>query len=595
MTKHSNIRTRGALVLIVISGLLLHSCEELQFGNEFLEKEPSVDVTADTIFTSLELSERYLWGGYSTLPYGLNTNWSAKGNKLGMDILESMSDLCHSYLAWGGINELYYTGQYSASVENSSPKTKYHFLQEQSWEGIRIGWNFIENASRIPDGSQSYIDQLKAEAKMIIALHYTDMFRHYGGLPWVNHAYTPTEETNMPRMTARATVDSIVALIDEAIPDLLWEVDDPSNWDGRLTAAGAMGLKARLLLFAASPLFNDDVPYLDGAASDQNMTWYGSYDATLWNDAMQASEELLDMVETMGGYGLVNTGNPRQDFQDAYYKRGNGEILISTRVRYQSPGWWNAEYYFYQSAGNYGTACPTKEYVDMFGMADGTPIDAPGSGWDASDPWANRDARLYETALVNGDVYQGRTAELWIGGRERQNANFKGTASGFGLRKFLLERNNASAIGSVVHWPYLRLAEIYLSYAEAANEVNSGPTAEAYAAVNRVRSRAGLNDLPTGLSQEEFREAVLQERALEFGYEEVRWFDIIRWKREDLFTQTLHGVNTTDNGDGTFTYEVFELPPRYWQDNWSPNWYLSAFPPDEINKNYGLVQNPGWE
>jgi len=595
MRKHSNIRTRGALVLIVIFGILLHSCEELQFGNDFLEKEPSVDVTADTIFTSLELSERYLWGGYSTLPYGLNTNWSAKGNKLGMDILESMSDLCQSYLAWGGINELYYTGQYSAAVENSSPKTKYHFLQEQSWEGIRIGWNFIENAARIPDGSQSYIDQLKAEAKMIIALHYTDMFRHYGGLPWVDHAYAPTEETNMPRMTARATVDSIVALIDEAIPDLLWEVDDPSNWDGRFTAAGAMGLKARVLLFAASPLFNDDAPYLDGTAAAQNMTWYGGYDATLWNDAMEASKDLLDMVESMGGYGLVNTGNPRQDFQDAYYRRGNGEILISTRVRYQSPGWWNAEYYFYQSAGNYGTACPTKEYIDMFGMADGTPIDAPGSGWDAADPWANRDVRLYETALVNGDVYQGRTAELWIGGRERQNANFKGTASGFGLRKFLLERNNASAIGSVVHWPYLRLAEIYLSYAEAANEVNGGPTAEAYAAVDRVRSRAGLNDLEAGLSQEEFREAVLQERALEFGYEEVRWFDIIRWKREDLFTQNLHGVNTTDNGDGTFTYEVFELPPRYWQGNWSPKWYLSAFPPDEINKNYGLVQNPGWE
>ena len=595
MTQYINIRTKGALILIGIIGFLLHSCEELQLGNDFLEKEPSVDVTADTIFNSLELSERYLWGGYSSLPYGLNTNWSNKGNKLGMDILESMSDLCQSYLAWGGINELYYTGQYSASVENTSPKTKYHFLQEQSWEGIRIGWNFIENAGRIPEGSESYINQLKAEAKMIIALHYTDMFRHFGGLPWVDHAYKPTEETDMPRMTARATMDSIVALIDQAIPDLPWEVDDPSNWDGRFTAAGAMGLKARLLLFAASPLFNDDAPYLDGAASAQNMTWYGGYDASLWAEAMDASKELLDMVESLGGYGLVNTGNPRQDFQDAYYKRGSGEILISTRVRYQSPGWWNEEYYFYQSAGNYGTACPTKEYIDMFGMADGTPINEAGSGWDASDPWANRDVRLYETVLVNGDVYQGRTAELWIGGRERQNANFKGTATGFGLRKFLLERNNASSIGSVVHWPYLRLAEIYLSYAEAANEVNGGPTAEAYAAVNRVRSRAGLDDLPTGMSQQEFRETVFQERALEFGYEEVRWFDIIRWKREDLFTQMLHGVNTTHNGDGTFTYEVFELPPRYWQGEWSPKWYLSAFPPDEINKNYGLVQNPGWE
>jgi hypothetical protein len=567
----------------------------MKFGDEFLEKAPSVDVTKDTIFNSLELSERYLFGGYSTLPYGLNTNWSAKGNKLGMDILESMTDLCQSYLAWGGINQLYYTGQYSASVENDNTKTKYHYMQEQSWEGIRIGWIFIENADRIPEGSVEYIDQLKAEAKMIIAIHYTDMFRHYGGLPWVNKAYDPTDDTNLPRLTARATMDSIVALIDEAIPDLPWTADDPSNWDGRFTAAAAMGLKARVLLFGASPLFNDNEPYLSGPASDQQMTWYGGYDAGLWGRAAQAAEELLDRMNAEGGYGLVNTGNPRQDFQDSYYKRGNGEILISTRVRYQSPGWWAEAYYFYQSAGNYGTACPTKEYIDMFGMADGTPWDAPGSGHDPENPWANRDVRLYETALVNGDSYQGRTAELWIGGRERLNANFKGTASGFGLRKFLLERNQSTAIGSVVHWPYLRLSEIYLSFAEATNEANGGPTAEAYAAVNEVRNRSGLDDLPAGLTQAEFREAVLKERALEFGYEEVRWFDIVRWKRADLFQQKMHGVNTTQNTDGTFSYEVFELPSRYWQDNWSPKWYLSAFPPDEINKNYGLVQNPGWE
>jgi starch-binding outer membrane protein, SusD/RagB family len=594
MRKRGKIYMGKTLFILGLTGLLLGSCEEFQFGNEFLEKAPSVDVTKDTIFNSLELAERYLFGGYSTLPYGLNTNWSAKGNKLGMDILESMTDLCQSYLAWGGINQLYYTGQYSASVENDNTKTKYHYTQEQSWEGIRIGWNFIENADKIPEGSTAYIDQLKAEAKMIIAIHYTDMFRHFGGLPWVNHAYEPTEDTYLPRMTARATLDSIVALIDQAIPDLPWTVDDASNWDGRFTMAAAMGLKARILLFGASPLFNDTEPYLSGPASDQQMTWYGGYDAALWSRAEQAAKDLLDKIDAEGGYGLVNTGNPRQDFQDSYYKRGNGEILLSTRVRYQSPGWWAEAYYFYQSAGNYGTACPTKEYVDMFGMADGTPWDAPGSGYDSSDPWANRDVRLYETVLVNGDSYQGRTAELWIGGRERQNLNFKGTASGFGLRKFLLERNEATAVGSVVHWPYLRLSEIYLSYAEALNEANGGPTAAAYEAVNAVRNRAGLDDLPSGFSQAEFREAVLKERALEFGYEEVRWFDIVRWKREDLFTQKIHGVNTTRNGDGTYSYEVVELPARYWQENWSPKWYLSAFPHDEINKDYGLVQNPGW-
>ncbi|PWD98912.1 RagB/SusD family nutrient uptake outer membrane protein [Marinilabilia rubra] len=583
------------LYVLGIAGLFLNACEEVKFGNEFLEKEPSVDVTADTIFNSLELSERYLWKGYTTLPYGLPTNWSAKGNKLGMDVLESMTDLCHSYLKWGGMNQLYYTGQYSAAVENEDKRTKYHYTYEQSWDGIRIGWNFIEKADRIPEGTQEYIDQLKAEAKMIIAVHYTDMFRHFGGLPWVNHAYKPTESTDLPRLTAKATMDSIVALIDEAIPDLPWVIEDPENWDGRFTQAAAMGLKTRVLLFGASPLFNDSEPYLAGEASEKNMTWHGSYDPALWDRAAQAAKDLLDRIDATGGYGLVNTGNPRQDFQDAYYKRGNGEVLISVRDRYQSPGKWAGGYYFYQSSAAYGTACPTKEYVDMFDMADGTPIDAPGSGLDPDDPWANRDPRLYETALINGDSFQGRAAELWIGGRERRNINHGGTKSGFGLRKFLLEQNWATSFGSVIHWPYLRLSEIYLSYAEALNEANGGPNAEAYAAVNRIRNRVGLSDLPAGLSQTEFREAVLKERACEFGYEEVRWFDIIRWKRNDLLQQKLHGVNTTQNADGSLNYEVFELPERYWQNNWSPKWYLSAFPPDEINKGYGLVQNPGWE
>jgi len=588
------MKLKNIIYIITILALILNSCEKVQFGNEFLEKEPSVDVTKDTIFNSIELSERYLWGGYATLPYGLNVNWSAKGNKIGMDLLESLSDLGHSYLGWGGPNRLYYSGQYTAATENSASNSKYSYTQEQSWEGIRIGWNFIENADKIPDASEDYINQLKAEAKMIIAIHYTDMFRNYGGLPWVDHAYTPTENTDLERLTAKETMDNIVALLDEVIPVLPWTIEDASNWDGRFTKASAMGLKARVLLFGASPLFNNAVPYLAGEASDSKLTWFGGYDANLWAEAAQAAKELLDVVETQGGYNLINTGDPRQDFQDAYYMRNNHEILISTRVRYKSGGYWSGNYYFYQSSGGYGSGLPTKNYVDMFPMADGTPIDAPDSGWDPNNPWENRDPRLYETVLVNGDSYQGREAELWIGGRERKNINAGGFKTGFGLRKFLLERNNATSLNSVVQWPYLRLSEIYLSYAEALNESNSGPTVEAYAAINKVRNRVGLNNLTPGLSQEDFRKAVLNERALELGYEEVRWYDLIRWKDEDSFTKTLYGVNTNKASDGSLTYETFELPERYWKNNFSPKWYLSAFPPDEINKGYGLVQNPGW-
>ncbi|WP_242155595.1 RagB/SusD family nutrient uptake outer membrane protein [Aestuariivivens sediminis] len=587
------MKTKTLIYIIALLALVINSCEEVEFGNDFLEKEPSIDVTSDTIFNSIELTERYLWRGYVTLPYGLNTGWPAKRNKIGMDLLESLTDIGTSFLAWGGPNRLYYNGQYSAAVENDASNTKYHYTKEESWEGIRIGWNIIENVDRVPDAPTEYKEQLKAEAKMIIAIHYTDMFRHFGGLPWVDHAYIPTEDTFLPRSTSKETMNNIVSLIDEAIPLLPWTIQDLSNWDGRFTKAAAMGLKARVLLFGASPLFNSNEPFMAGEASDKNMTWHGGYDSNLWTRAAEAAKDLLDNINANGGYDLVNTGNPRQDFQDGYYKRGNGEILISTRVRFRTQGFWATSYYFFQSS-NYGAAVPTGNYVDMFPMADGTPIDAPGSGWDPNDPWANRDPRLYESVLVNGDSYRGRTAELWIGGRERRNIGHNGSKSGFRQRKFWLDGNTATSVQSIVQWPYLRLPEIYLSYAEALNESNGGPTQAAYDAVNYVRNRAGLNGLPTGLSQVEFREAVLKERALEFYQEEVRWFDIIRWKMEDSFTTPIYGVNTIRE-NGQFTYEINELPERYWKNDFSPKWYLSAFPPDEINKGYGLVQNPGWE
>jgi hypothetical protein len=588
------MRLKYLLYVGIIIALLATGCEKIQVGDSFLEKAPSSDVTIDTIFSSLQYAQRELWGSYQTLPYGLNLDWSAKGNKLGMDVLEALTDLNQSYLSWGGAAQLYYNGVLDAGIENTSINTKYGYTSEDNWLGIRRAYIFIENMDRVPDADAKTKKQLKAEARMIVAVHYCDMFRNFGGLPWVNHAYKPTEDTFLPRLTAKATLDSITALINKAIPDLSWTVANLDNDDGRFTQAAAMGLKARILLFGASPLFNASTPYLEGEASTQKLVWYGGYDANLWKQAADAAKALIDQANTQSGYKLYSTGNPRKDFQDAYYKRGNGEVLISTRVRYKSPDYWNAAYYFYQSAGGYGCGSPTQNYVDMFGMANGLPITNPASGYNPNDPYKNRDPRLYETAIVNGDAYIGRTAELWDGGRERLNPSGTGAATGYMLRKFWLDGNTATSIASVVHWPYLRLAEIYLTYAEAANEVSGGPTPEAYTYVNLVRARVGLGNLPTGLSKDAFREAVLLERALEFGFEEVRWFDLIRWKRVNDFTKTLYRMNITKLSNGQFTYKVSQIPSRFWKTNWSPKWYLSAFPSNEINKAYGLVQNPGW-
>ncbi len=587
------MKNKIAKLFAFLSMLYIIGCKDLPVGNDFLEKPPSVSVTIDTIFSKLEFAQRYLFSGYANLYYGIRTDLGAR-NMINSCLLECLTDLDNSYLNWTGGPNIYYSGVYDGSIENAQAiSSKYPFYKVHIWQSIRIGYNFLKNIDRVPDADENTRKTMKAEARMIIANTYTDLYRHYGGgLPWLGRAVDVSEELKFPRLTSLATLDSIIGLIDKAMPDLPWTIADASNWDGRFTQAAAMGLKARLLLFAASPVLNSDAPYLDGDAAQKKMSWHGKYDANLWKRAADAAKALIDKAEATGNYKLVKTGNPRVDFRNAYTQRNNGEVLISTRVEFRCAT--NLPWGMISQIWQQGTSSPNYNYVEMFPMANGLAITDPGSGYLATNPYANRDPRLYETILTNGDAFQGRTAELWIGGRERLTAAAAKGVSGHQLRKFILDQNTATSMGAITQWPSLRLAEIYLSYAEAINEFNNGPTAEAYRCVNLVRSRVNLGNLPANMTKEQFREALLVERACEFGFEEVRWFDLVRWKREADFKKPLYKMDIVKTGNN-FTYTKVEITPkRYWANNWSPKWYFSAFPPDEVNKGYGLVQNPGW-
>lgn len=612
------------ILLIAASLSLVCGCEKLPFGGNFLTKAPGVDVTVDTVFNKMEYAERYLTGAYDYLRYGLVVNGNAANETsraqpdpwtaiMGRDIMASITDEIQSYLPDGGAWTIWYSGLYDANTESRGQQgtnyppgasSRYNFTQEYSWAAIRICYNFLKNVDRVPDADAAYVKKLKAEAYGIIACMYTDMFRNFGGLPWIDHAYTITEITGqMPRLTAQATCDSIVKLCDKAIADLPWAYQgaDLVNFDGRLTGGGMMGLKARALLFNASPLFNSSAPYLDGNGAQQKLAWHGGYDAERWKKAMDAAHDLIVKGEATGDYGIYHkAGNSfRKDFQEAYYLRGNGEQLITTRKFFRSPSNTTpADYIFYRDGINgSGTITVTLDLVDAYPMLNGKPISDPTSGYNPNDPFNNRDWRLKETVTVNGDVWQGRTAEMWIGGRERLTEAGKKAATGFFLRKFLLEENSATSLNSIICWPYLRMAEIYLSYAEASNEYKGAPDAEAYRCVNIVRNRVGLPDLAAGMTKEQFREAVITERQCELAIEEVRWYDMARWKRETDFTKRLRGLNIYRSASApyTYTYTQFLLPTRAWQVNWSPKYYLLAFPNDEILKGYGLIQNPGWE
>ena len=345
------------------------------------------------------------------------------------------------------------------------------------------------------------------------------------------------------------------------------------------------------------------------------MTWFGNYDRERWKLAIDACEDFFNAVGSNGYFRLVqkedvSPSEYRYAFRKAYFDRGTTETLISVHRNIYSASLSSGQLMLW-NALRWGGYCPTKEYFDMFPMANGEDFD-----WDnpdhAANPFINRDPRLSETFILDGDIYQGRTVavteeypndpENYPKGRDWATGamNALSLNTGLACRKWGLDRGSELS-GHVIQWPHLRIAEIYLSYAEALNEYYGGPNATAYDMVNQVRARVGVGGLRQGMTQEEFREAVLRERACEFGFEEVRFFDLIRWKMEEKFTTPVHGLHVYKNkNDGSYIFEPFSLSGTsrersWWKGGFSSIWYLSAFPQNEVNKGYGLVQNPGWE
>lgn len=631
------------------------SCSDLKFGNAFLEKAPGADMTLEQIFSSKLYAERELIGAYASLRTCLtvhsnngNYEFQNGGNKIGWDNLDTMTDLMQSHCTWGGVIKTYYAGTYNAEAENEGyGKFGFHPDQEGAWTGIRRAWIFINNVDRVPDMTDEEKKVRKGEARMIIALQMHEMLRHFGGVPILDDYATPENEmtADYSRRTVRQCVDFIVNMCDQAAKELPWTVADADN--GRMTAAGALALKARVLQLAARPLFNASTPYLQAqeptAANKASvkedpglMTWFGSYTQENWQAVADACEDFFKKnTENGDAYRMVmpqtnDAEGYRQAFSTCYADRESPEIIIHTGRAI--PTYSNTYHRFYfgltdqgQAGRGYGGGCVTLNFVDMFTAADGTPSDyrkwLSDHGHDGTvynNPFTGKDPRLYETVLIAGDRYRTRCAETWIDGLEHGSSANPKCATGFIIRKFLWDYND-EFLNKATNSAYIRLPELYLMYAEALNEL--GRSQEALSWLNKTRTRVGLPEmtlpnaakLHSGQALPDYpecslqgdkylREEILDERAREFCFEEVRWFDIAFWKREDLMRKLLYGIQITrksgsfEEGNLVLTYsDPSKMDQgRIWQDKFSPKWFLSAFPSDEINKGYGLVQNPGW-
>ena len=311
--------TYYAAALLLAGGLLTTtSCvDQIRVGDGFLEKAEGEDVNEDLIFSSKVYTEYLLWQCYEGLYSPFKGCYT-----LNSGVMESLSDIMHSELGWDDVGRMFYTGNLTAANANSGwVQSRFAFIsqggiQNMSNQSKRSIWNcvrdcelLIDNISRVPDMTDAEKARYTAEAKIILASKYFDGIRHFGGLPIVDHAFSGEEQLSEGRSTIEATVNYAVGLLDQAIaePNLPWALPDTdlNTWAGRMTKGAAYALKAKILHYAASPIFNNDTPYCTEEPQDavRNLeVWYGNYDQQRWQAVVDACEAFFDMNAANGNY-----------------------------------------------------------------------------------------------------------------------------------------------------------------------------------------------------------------------------------------------------------------------------------------------------
>lgn len=663
-----------ASVGLLAATFSIDSCTDpIKFGNAHLEKAPGGTVTADTVFSNAEYTRQFLAMIYSTQYYALptnSTNSPPQCRNYWKGMPDALSDCFQLFFTNTIVGNKYYSGTLTSSYDSKNNGSIYPFLNEKIWENVRNCYILIEklnDGEGVPGIDEKEKKMMTDEAKCLLATTYFHAFRHYGGLPIVLGTFQGNEsEYNYPRGSVDETVKFMVGLLDEVISgnNLPWAYEgaEAALETGRWTIASAMALKAKILLHAASPLFNDSKPYFDGdyTMEDPSPVWYGNYSDQRWKDVVTICEQFFAKMAQNSYYHLVvpagtTTADYRYAYRSSYLLQGSPEVLMGIRVHKNANGndygWINLR------TNARFSYCPTQEFVEMFPWADGTPFNweetekagkldemfVTGDKVDGVQMLQNRkytrDPRLYENVAVNGALQtinwgDGKTSganyELWVGGTTAGQAPInQDNHYGTGYR-YLKYYAGEAFVKKFPQWVWLSVGEMYLTYAEALCQ--TGQYAKAIECVDAIRARVGLkglvecnpgknlNDKATLL------EEILRERAIEGAFNDTRYFDMIRYKRADLFERPLHRLliyrldengnrsttqwyktsfgKVSDPNDPDFyepTHFEYEIAPitvasRYWWTNgFDSRWYLQPFPLTEINKGYGLVQNPGWE
>ncbi len=414
------------------------------------------------------------------------------------------------------------------------------------------------------------------ELRFLRAYFYFDLLRTYGDVPLVTTTLTNAQANNIERTPADQIVKFIVDELDAVAPYLpVSYLTEVNSEIGRATRVAAFALKARTLLYAASPLFNP------------------SNDKAKWEKAAEACKYILDNASA---WGLKLSNYGALWGHDAFF---NSELIFGLG-RGESNSFEMANYPVGVENGASGN-CPTQSLVDQYEYQDNGETFAqryPGSiDLRVVNPYEGLDPRFALTVVKNGDEWptngaQKRMIETYIGGFNA-SPKYGATPTGYYLRKYVDGSCVTTADNQTTRrhtWIIFRLGEFYLDYAEAvfnatgsANDDTYGMTAND--AINVLRNRSDIKMPKFTEDGDAWVERYERERLVELAFENHRFWDVRRWKKADKYFRNIQVASISSS---------LELTRSTVSRQWDDKYYFYPIPQTELKKNTNLTQNPGW-
>jgi hypothetical protein len=495
-------------------------------------------------------------------------------------------------------------GAFIRGTDGDGDFAEFNWLQ--LYRRIRLINLFKENIDKVPFTDEGHRERMKGEVHFLNAYFYHNLVRLYGGVPLVKRTFALEDDFLVPRSTLTESIAYIVEEADNAAA-LLPLTHEAANI-GRATRGAALALKARILLYAASDLYNDP-SWAAGFANPELISATGDRTAK-WQAAKDAAKAVIDL----GIYSLEDTGDPVVDYTNVFLKKDSKEAIFS-RYFIKSRGWEDNALPGLANGPNgyhnWGGNTPIQELVDDYEFTDGSKFD-----WNnpahAAAPYENRDPRFQASILYDQALWRPRPADtktidpegkiiirtvetapgVWKAGLDTRDGpieDWNGGYSGYYLRKFVdpnIEHEYAAAGGNQeVPWHFFRYGEVLLNYAEAC--LGLGQELEAKTYMNMIRQRAGMPDVTeTGQALiDKYR----NERRVELVFEQHRYFDVRRWMiAPTVLNRDANGIVIEDPLAGPVEYDRNVVQDRAW----NAKLYWLPITQDEMNRNANLVQNP---